>query len=141
MDPLSVTASVIAIATLASQVCTTFGELRSLCGSLPGRLAAVNNEVADLEIVLYEIASLVEKRAALPDSEQSPLPHLLKQANTKLYELEAIVARLRTSCREARYPLATANMLRKGQGPLKSLQEDLRSIKCNLNILLGASNS
>jgi hypothetical protein len=45
-----------------------FGELQSLCRSLPGRLAAVNNEVADLEIVLYEIASLVEVRTALPDS-------------------------------------------------------------------------
>jgi hypothetical protein len=32
-------------------------------------------------------------------------------------------------------------MLRKEQGPLRSLQDDLRSIKCNLNIVLGASNS
>ncbi|KAF1998333.1 hypothetical protein P154DRAFT_249135 [Amniculicola lignicola CBS 123094] len=141
MDPLSITASAIAVATLASHICTAFGELRLLCNNLPGRLAAVNNEVADLEIVLYEIASLVEKRAALPDSKQSPLPHLLKQANKKLDELQVVVARLRASCRDARYPLLTANMLRKEQGPLRSLQEDIRSIKCSLNVLLGASNS
>ncbi|KAF2106429.1 hypothetical protein BDV96DRAFT_590919 [Lophiotrema nucula] len=141
MDPLSITASVITVATLACQVCTRFGELRSLCRGLPGRLAAVNNEVADLEIVLYEIASLLEKRAALPDSKQSPLPHLLKQASTKLHELDVVVARLRASCRDGRHPLLAANMSRKEQGPLMSLQEDIRSIKCNLNILLGASNS
>ena len=141
MDPLSITASAIAIATLASRVCGAFGELRSLCRSLPGQLAAANNEVADLEIVLYEVASLVEKRAALPDSKQSPIPHLLKQANAKLCELQAVVARLRASCRHVRHPLLTASMLRKEQGPLRSLQEDLRSIKCNLNVLLGASNS
>jgi hypothetical protein len=82
---------------------TTFGELQSLCRSLPGRLAAVNNEAADLEIVLYEIASLVKKRTALPDSRESPVPHLLKQANTKLLELQVVVARLRGSCRDTRY--------------------------------------
>jgi hypothetical protein len=120
---------------------TTFGELQSLCRSLPGRLAAVNNEVADLEIVLYETASLLEKRTALPDSRESPVPHLLKQANTKPLGLQAVVARLRGSCRDTRYPLLTANMLREEQGPLRSLQDDLRSIKYNLNILLGASNS
>ena len=141
MDPLSIAASAMTVATLSSQICSVFGELRVLCRSLPGRLAAINNEVADLEIVLYEVASLVQSRATLPDSEQSPLPHLLKQANVKLSELQSIVARLRISCRDATYPLLTANMLRKEQGPLQSLQEDIRSIKCNLNILLGASNS
>jgi len=141
MDPLSIAASAIAIATIAGQVCTLFGELRSLCRSLPGRLAAVNNEVADLEIVLHEIASLVEKRAALPDSKRSTLPHLLKQANTKLRELEVVVRHIRVSCRDARHPLLAANVLRKEQGPVKLLQEEIRAIKCNLNILLGASNS
>lgn len=141
MDPLSITASAIAVATLAGQVCTLFGELRLLYRSLPGRLAALNNEVADLQIVLYEIASLLEKRAVLPESKHSPLPHLLRQANTKLCELQLIVARLRVSRRDARHPLQPINMLRKEQGQLQSLQEDIRSIKCNLNILLGASNS
>ncbi|KAF2019459.1 hypothetical protein BU24DRAFT_459132 [Aaosphaeria arxii CBS 175.79] len=140
MDPLSITASVIAIATLASKVCTIFGELRSLSKSLPGRLAAVNNEVADLEVVLYDVASLVEKRAALPGNKQSPLWHLLKQAKRKLGELELFMTHLRVSCRDARHPLLSANILRKDQGSLKSLQEDIRSIKCNLNILLGESN-
>ncbi|KAF3897021.1 hypothetical protein GTR04_0360 [Trichophyton interdigitale] len=50
MDPLSVTASIIAVGTVAGKICSAFTELRSLCRSLPGRLHALNNEVADLEI-------------------------------------------------------------------------------------------
>lgn len=143
MDPISVAASVITVATLAGQVCSVFGELRSLCRSLPGRLAAVNNEVADLELVLYEVASLVERQSSLPDpdSKKSPLPHLVKQAGGKLRELQAVVDRLRVSYRDALHPLLAANLLRKEQSHLQLLQQQIRSVKCDLNILLGASHS
>lgn len=52
MDPLSISTGVFAIATLATQTCSAFSDLCSLCLSLPGRLHAVNNEVADLNYVL-----------------------------------------------------------------------------------------
>ena len=141
MDPLSITASVIAVATLAGQVCNAFADLRTLCNSLPGHLHALNNEVADLEIVLIELASLVEKRAVLPGNKQSTIPHLLGQANKKLAELQAVVSRLRTIYRDTKIPLIVANAFRKEQSKLLQIQEDIRSVKCNINILLGASNS
>jgi hypothetical protein len=141
MDPLSVTSGVIAVATLAAQICSAFADLRSLCRSFPGRLHAVNNEVADLKLVLLEVASVVEERSCLPESKHSAIPHLLKQATTKLIELKSIIDRLITISRNAKIPVAGANAWRKEQDKLQSLQEDIRAIKCNLNIMLGASNS
>jgi hypothetical protein len=141
MDPLSVTASIVAIATLAGQTCSAFAELRALCRSLPGRLHAVSNEVADLELVLLQVASAVEDRACLPESNLSAIPHLLRQATAKLVELKGIVGKLAAACRESKIPILGVHAWRKEQGRLQALQEDIRTVKCSLNIMLGASNS
>ncbi|CAJ2504788.1 Uu.00g121820.m01.CDS01 [Anthostomella pinea] len=141
MDPLSVSASIIAVATLAGQVCTVIAELRSICKSLPGRLHAVNNEVADLELVLSQMSLIIRNRSCLAESNASTIPHLLLQARAKLSEIEAIVRRLTAINASSRYPLAGASAWRKEQGALQILQGDLRTIKCSLNIMLGASNS
>lgn len=83
MDPLSISASVIAIATLAAQNCSALSDLRSICQNLPGRLHAVNNEVADLNFVLLQISLLFNDRACLPGSKMFAIPHFLKQADKK----------------------------------------------------------
>ena len=137
MDP----GSIIAIATLAAQVCSAFADLRSVCQSLPGRLHAVNNEVADLELVLFQVACLVRERECLPKNKQSAIPHLLKQAGTKLKELKSIIDRLNISCRKVKVLLVGAHVWRREQHKLQALQEDIRTVKCSLNILLGASTS
>lgn len=141
MDPLSIAAGAIAVATLAAQTCAAFAELRSLCRSLPGRLHALNNEVSDLELVLYQLASLVEERVCLPEGNQSTIPHFLRQARTKLIELKGIVNRLAITIRNAKIPIVGANAWRKEQKNLEELQEGIRTVKCSLNIMLGASNS
>jgi hypothetical protein len=141
MDPLSITASIVAIATVAAQTCSAFSDLRSLCQSLPGRLHAVNNEVADLNLVLCQISLLVENRTCFPESKLSAIPHLLHQADTKLVEIRNIVVQLTLSCRSSRNPIVRAHSWRKDQSRLQALQEDIRTIKANLNIMLGASNS
>ncbi|KFY91368.1 hypothetical protein V498_05505 [Pseudogymnoascus sp. VKM F-4517 (FW-2822)] len=141
MDPLSIAAGAIAVATLAAQTCAAFAELRSLCRSLPGRLHALNNEVSDLELVLYQLASLVEERVCLPEGNQSTIPYYLRQARIKLIELKGIVNRLAITIRNAKIPIVGANAWRKEQKVLEELQEGIRTVKCNLNIMLGASNS
>jgi hypothetical protein len=141
MEPFSVAASVITIATLANSVRSAVSDLQSLCRKFPGRLHALNNEVADLEIILRDIALLVEKRAVLPESNQSTIPHLLNRANGKLTELQDFVARLRSLYREKKVPIAAPKLLRKDLGTLQALQEDIRSVKCSLLLMLGASNS
>jgi hypothetical protein len=141
MDPLSISASVIAVGGLAKSVASAISDLRSLCKNLPGRLHAVHNEVADLELVLFEVATLTKARACLPGSDDSAIPHLLRQAKSKLSEINDIVRRLTAAYHSNRSPLVGAAAWRKEQKQLQILQEDIRTVKCSLNILLGASNS
>ncbi|KAJ5738108.1 ankyrin repeat-containing domain protein [Penicillium malachiteum] len=141
MDPLSIGASVIAIATLATQTCSAISDLRSLCQSLPGRLHAVNNEVADLNLVLFQVSLLIESRACFSESRLSAIPHLLHQAEKELVEVKEIVGQLTTACRASRNPFLRAHSWRKEQSRLQDLQANIKNIKANLNIMLGASNS
>lgn len=141
MEPISLAASVIAVATLAAQVCASISELRSLCKRLPGRLHAVNNEVADLELVLSQVALLIEERAILPDSQNSAIPHLLRQARTKLEEVRVIINDLTNTYVRSKVSLLGVKAWQKEQGRLQTLQDDIRTVKSTLNIMLGASNS
>lgn len=141
MDPLSIRAGVLAIATLAAQTCSAFSDLRSLCENLPGRLHAVNNEVADLNYVLFQVTLLINDRECLPESKLSAIPHLLKQADYKLLEIKDIVTQLNVACRTSRISIFRAHAWRREQGRLQALQGDIRAIKANLNIILGVSNS
>lgn len=101
MDPLSISASVITIAALASHIATAFSDLRTLCKRLPGRVHALSNEVSDLEVVLIQVAKVVEERSCSPiptaETDYTTLPQLLTQAEEKLTELKLIVDGL-TAC-------------------------------------------
>ncbi len=100
MDPLSLAASVITVATVATQPWNAFLKLRGLHKAIPGRLHALNNEVVDIELVLHQVAVVIRKREGLHarEREQGDLEHLLVQAQTRLGELRAIVDRLYESC-------------------------------------------
>lgn len=143
MDPLSVTAGVIAVAGLAASTGRAFQELRSLCKTLPGKLHALSNEVVDIESVLRQVAAVFEERGNDPvfQAHVSSVPKLLESAHSKLEELGSIIETLSASCRGSQTPLYGAYTWRKSQSRLQGLQEDIQSIKCNLNIILGASNS
>ena len=143
MDPLSLAASVITVAGLAAKTARVFNDLRVSCKTLPGRLHALSNEVSDLELVLRQVASVVERRDSDPilRDDQFHIPQLMKQARSKLEELRAIVQRLCDICAETKIPLLNVHAWRKDQPKLQVLQEDIKTVKCSLNILLGASNS
>ncbi|KAM7193002.1 Ankyrin repeat-containing domain protein [Rhypophila sp. PSN 637] len=137
MDPLSIAASAITLAGLAASTCTAISDLRALCKGVPGRLHAVSNEVADLELVLTQVATLLQDRAVLSSSAQlGPLPHLLSQARNKLREVSAIVQRLNAVSTNSKFPLSAAKAWRKEQGQLQTLQDDIRTdmLKIRLDI-------
>ena len=143
MEPLSLAASVIAVAGLAAKTGSAFHHLRQACKTLPGRLNALSNEVADIELVLRQVALVVEERVHDPifRDQQTNIPHLLKQGRTKLDELAVIVQRLTEISADTRVPLFRVAAWRKDQPRLFVLQEDIKTVKCSLNIILGASNS
>lgn len=142
MEPLSVAASAITVATLAASTCRAFSNLRSLCKSLPGRLHALNNEVADIEVVLIQVATIFHERAcSIPDNKQQIIPRLLEQASDKLDELRIAIERLTRLCDRTKIFVVQAHAWRKEQPKLRTLQHDIKTVKCSLNIVLGASNS
>ena len=144
MDPLSISASIIAVISLAATTGNCFVDLRSTCKTLPGRLHALSNEVSDLELVLCQVAAIVEKRAQDPilRDQQENIPHLLKQAGAKFEELTKIVRKLtEQSSASTKIPLFKLAAWRRDQPRLLALQEEIKTIKCSLNVVLGASNS
>lgn len=143
MDPLSLTASIIAVATLAAQCAKALSALREASKTLPGRLHALNNEVTDLQAVLADVTTLLDERenCRITSKEQNSIPHIAAQLSIKLTELKSIVESLTVSCSRSRIPLVRARAWTKVQGKLLSLQEDIKSAKSRLNVLLGASNS
>lgn len=56
------TAGIVGIGAVAASTGRAFRDLRALCKSLPGRLHALSNEVSDIELLLSQVASLIEKR-------------------------------------------------------------------------------
>ncbi len=143
MDPLSLTAGIIAVAGLAAKTGIAFNDLRTACKTLPGRLHALSNEVVDIELVLRQVALVVDKREKDPffKQQQANIPHLLKQARTKLDELRAIVVKLTEVSANTKIALFRVAAWRRDQPKLLALQEDIKTVKCSLNIMLGASNS
>ena len=143
MDPLSITTAIVGIGAVAASTGRAFKDLRELCKTLPGRLHALSNEVSDIELVLYQVASLIEKRAGDPalSDQEAYIQHLLAQAGSKLSELKSIVETLTTIIKTSKVPIFRANAWRKNQPRLQALQEDIKTVKCSLNVILGASNS
>ena len=66
MDPMSLAASVITVATVAAQTCKVFSKLYALHEAVPRRLHALNNEVVDIKVVLCQVAAVVREYESLP---------------------------------------------------------------------------
>lgn len=142
MDPLSIAASAVTVAALAAHTCQAFADLRSLCKSLPGRLHALNNEVTDIELILNQVATVFNERASsISDTQLQAIPRLLDQASIKLSELQNRLEQLTKLCERTKIVVFQAHAWRKEQSKFQDLQEGIRTIKCNLNVVLGASNS
>jgi len=140
-DPLSFAASIIAVATIAGQITATLSKLRAVY-ELPGRLHAINNEVADLEVLLREVGSLsTERQTRLAIGQQNALPDIVKRANIKLLELRDLVQRLIRSCVGSGKFVTRAKAWWIEKPRLLTLQEELHTIKADLNIVLGAIHS
>lgn len=142
MDPLSITAGIIALTTVASQVSNVLAEIRGEWDSLPGRVHALNNEIQDFNVVLYQVTIAVEERrlSGQDGIGGSTLSVLLERGETVLLDLNVILEKLSVGVRK-RDAISRVLLWRKEQGRVALLQEDIKQVKSSMNILLGASNS
>lgn len=144
MDPLSITASAIAVVTLAAQTCSTFASLRRECKSLPGRVHAINNEVSDTYATVSDVADLLKERDRLSmplEAVYNCLPDVLDQLTLKLTEIQDAVEFLTKKFAATRLPLIRLHEWSRTQDHLQLLQHELKYQKGRLNVALGASNS
>ncbi|UQC83598.1 ankyrin repeat domain-containing protein [Colletotrichum lupini] len=143
MDPLSISAGIIAITTVAAQVANLLAGIREDWDSLPGRMHALSNEIQDFNVVLQQVAIAVkDRRVSGQDAYgESTLLPLLVRGNNVLVDLKAILERLLATGTKKKEAISRVLMWRREQGTVSSLQEQIKQVKSSLNVLLGASNS
>ena len=138
MDPLSITAGVIAVGTLSAQVTKAFYNLREVCRNLPGRLHALNNDVVDLTAILHEVEAIAATNVA--EAGRTSIRTTLDRLRDKLQELHDVLLGLVDACSRAKIPLVQARQWGKVQRKLQALQDDIKTHKSHLHIALGATH-
>ena len=139
-EALGVAASVVALATLAAQVSSGLSKLRTV-HELPGRLYALNNELADFQAVLCHLNQVLEERKQLLDDGPSTLSDLLENAQHELLALRDSIGCVNKHCVDGKKFMTRATIWWKEQSRLEVRQEALHSIKASINVLLGTSHS
>ena len=147
MDPLSLTASIIAIVGVGGEVAKAVRKLASLKDA-PGLILALNNEISDLYLVILAIRDIYQRQRASFSSSPETLTtdniviSTLTQANDKVLELKALHRRLtsRTTGSSNLNTLNKASWLRERKN-VKKIQEDLHTVRLKLSAALGILNS
>lgn len=138
-DPLSPVASAIAIAVAASQICKAISRLRAF-GEVPYRVYVLRNEVTDLEVVLRQVAQALQQNSSTPGLEEVSLKPILARSKGVLLQLATALERVSKACDGGKF-ISRANIFLKERELFQGFQDDIRAIKSNLTVLLGASNS
>jgi hypothetical protein len=140
-DPLSLGASVLAIATAAVQISKAISRLRHF-GEVPSQVYALKNEVTDLEVVLRQLSHALEQKPWALNTGQGPLESVLSQARSRLADLARALEQIAHTLDTGKTKITGRNALWwKWKTLFQTFQEDIRSIKTTLTVILGASNS
>lgn len=147
MDPLSITTAVLTIITAAEQTRRALDRVRTVLKAMPGRLSALNNQVADLEVLLHQIVRLMESHDQHPElarpEAHSQIQDVVHRAGALLQELRHLSAQIEKAG-DGQSRIGSIQRARAWQRYLPRLheiQDDLTGVKSTLNLLLGASNS
>lgn len=146
MDPLSISASVVALLGAADGVSRGLRKLLKLRG-VPDLILALNNELSDLQLLLNEVGTLV-KEATTSETEVNPLlvpdpaslhslPRILGRIQAKLNNLDAVLGRF--SANGPRWP-ARVLWLKEEPNVLR-IRNELGALKQDLTTALGLSSS
>ena len=151
MDPLSLTASIIAVVGVGGQVAKGIAKLAGIRGS-PELVLALSNEISDLQFVVLAIQDVFDKQP----TREVPFPgqqagkinvdtsiiNSLKQANDLVVDLEVFYKRLKVSSTGAAGTITFDKLLwAREQRRLNRMRDDFKSIRIRLMTALGALNA
>lgn len=140
-DPLSVVASVVALATAAAHISKGISRLRHF-GEVPGRVYALKNEISDLECVLRQVGHALEQKSLAPVNEQGSLEQILARTKGHLADLAKALERVANAFAGGKCKIISKSAIWwKEKALFQGFQEEIRSVKASLNLMLGAANS
>lgn len=138
---MSAVASVIALATAAAQISKGISRLRHF-GEVPGRVYALKNEVSDLEGLLRQVGHALEQKTLALDNEKGSLKQILARTKGHLAGLAKALERVANACAGGKVKIISESAIWwKEKTLFQGFQEDIRSVKATLNLMLGAANS
>ena len=145
MDPLSITASAIAVIGALQQAARCVEKLRAI-RQAPEELKLLCDEVADLSELLNHVKlaqrppAYEEKGGVTPIESPRGLDHQISRTSTKLGELDQLV--VEHASRTDRWKLDRGHFAwLRGRQKANALREDLKVLRLNLAASLGASTS
>ena len=136
MDPLSITASTL---TLLSALETAFHLIKSI-REAPSRLEVIRNEVADLTVIVKEVARVIEGSQNEADSTSDRVSHLTLALSNVHKNVQGLEALLR-SCVTLPILASEGDKVSriswlKVRSRVQSLQTEIRDGRLNLSIAL-----
>ena len=142
MDPLGLTASILAVLTAAGTVSNGLKKLRSLKHASDEFLVLMT-EVSDLQIVLEEVNDAIRAQGEHGERLSTNLAKLLLRAKITLVKLNKIIQKRLTRAQTTSLnELKVARLAWIMKRPaVKALQEELQGIKLNLTAALASGNS
>ena len=140
MDPLSLTASIIAVLGAGGSVVGGLEKLSSL-REAPDMILALNNEISDFRLVVFELASYLRDQPTRSSTNVHTfidnIPPILDRARDKLLELESLIEyKLILPRNDGSIRLNKTSWIWERQ-KVKRILEDIRSIRTNLVAVMG----
>lgn len=138
-DPLSIVASVVALAGAAHKISKGITYLQKL-GEVPGRAYVLRNEVTDLELVLKQVVDALQQNDPIPEDDH--LMGILDHIKFKLTELSVIFTRIGEACeRNLSNFIRRRAVWAREKAQLENHFLELRALKESLSLVLGCSAS
>lgn len=142
MDPLSITASILAILGAGGQVAKGFAKIRALKHS-PDILLAMNNEIADIQYLVQDVNDVARQHEGVRETQNSAsVCRALEKVRETLLATERVIAYELTVIDSINglVKLDWKRWLRL-EGKVRQLQERMRNNKLDLSTALVAQNS
>ncbi|KAL9001538.1 MAG: hypothetical protein Q9169_000113 [Polycauliona sp. 2 TL-2023] len=140
-DPFSIAASIFTLAAAAGQLSKAISRIRHF-GEVPGRVYALKNDVSDLEVVLRQVGHALAQESLAADNDREQLQQILLRTRSHLTNLGKALERVAKACEGGKVKILSRSAIWwKEKAVFQGFQEDIRSAKANLNLILGAANS